>query len=473
MRPGLRAHRKEGDSMAVKETKMDMTTGAILPKLLKLSLPLMLSSVLQLLFNAADIIVVGNFASEHSLAAVGSTSSLVNLMTNLFLGLSTGANVLASHYLGARDDERVSRTVHTSVFLSIISGLLLTLVGCLFADDLLEMMQTPPEVLGLSALYLRIYFIGMTAMLIYNLGSSILRAKGDTKRPLAYLTFSGAINVVLNLIFVILFKMDVAGVALATVISQCISAFLIIRCLMRETDAFRFEFRKLRLDGATVAKMLKIGIPAGFQGVVFSLSNVVIQSSVNSFGPVVMAGSAAAASIEGFVWVSMNAFSQGALTFTSQNIGAGRYSRINRIAVISCACAATAGLVLGNFVYFLGTPLLSIYDPRPEVIEAGLVRMSLVCAFYFTCGLMDCIVGSIRGMEYAVTPTIVSLLGACGLRLLWIFTGFQIPEFHTEFWLFMSYPASWVITFLVHLVCFIFMRRRLPKEDVLHMTEKP
>ena len=449
-----------------RHTDMDMTSGAILPKLLKLSLPLMLSSVLQLLFNAADIIVVGNFASDNSLAAVGSTTALVNLMTNLFLGLSTGANVLASHYLGAGDSERVSKTVHTSMVLSVISGLMLTAVGCIFADDLLELMQTPPEVLELSALYLRIYFAGMTAMMIYNLGSSILRAKGDTKRPLYYLTFAGAINVVLNLIFVILCQMDVAGVALATVISQCISALLIVMCLVKESGGFKLEFRKLRLDKATVGKMLKIGIPAGFQGVVFSLSNVVIQSSINSFGAVVMAGSAAAASIEGFIWVSMNSFSQGALTFTSANIGAGKYSRVNRIALISCSCAAVVGLVLGNLAYFFGTPLLGIYDPRPDVIEAGLVRMSLVCTLYCTCGLMDCIVGSIRGMEYAVTPTIVSLLGACGLRILWIFTGFQLPEFHTVFWLFMSYPASWVITFLVHLICFFFMRRRLPKKDI-------
>lgn len=452
---------------------MDMTSGAILPKLLRLSLPLMLSSVLQLLFNAADIIVVGNFAGEHSLAAVGSTTALVNLMTNLFLGLSTGANVLASHYLGARDSDRVSRTVHTAVFMSILSGLILTAAGCLFADDLLVLMQTPEEVLGLSALYLRIYFAGMTAMMIYNLGSSILRAKGDTKRPLAYLTFSGAVNVVLNLIFVILFEMDVAGVALATVISQCISAFLIIRCLMKEADAFRFEFGKLRLDGPTAAKMLKIGVPAGFQGVVFSLSNVVIQSSVNGFGAIVMAGSAAAASIEGFIWVSMNAFSQGALTFTSANIGAGKYSRINRIAFISCSCVAAVGIVFGNLAYFFGTPLLSIYDSRPDVIEAGLVRMSIVCTMYFTCGLMDCIVGPIRGMEYAVTPTVVSLLGACGLRILWIFTGFQLEQFHTEFWLFMSYPVSWVITFLVHLICFFFMRRKLPKNDAEQQADAP
>ena len=451
---------------------IDMTGGSILPKLLRLSLPLMLSSILQLLFNAADIIVVGNFAGEHSLAAVSSTASLVNLMTNMFLGLSTGANVLTSHYLGARDDERVSRTVHTSMLLSAVSGLILTAVGCLFADDLLALMQNPPEVIGLSALYLRIYFTGMVAMLVYNLGSSILRAKGDTKRPLYYLTFAGVINVLLNLLFVIVFQMDVAGVALATVISQCISAFLIIRCLMKEEGPLKLELRKLRLDGQTVAKMLKIGVPAGFQGVLFSLSNVVIQASVNGFGPVVMAGSGAASSIEGFIWVSMNAFSQGALTFTSANVGAGKYSRINRIAAISCACAAVAGLVLGNLAFLFGRPLLSIYDSRPDVIEAGLVRMSLVCTLYLTCGLMDCIVGSIRGMEYAVTPTIVSLLGACGLRILWIFTGFQLEEFHTEFWLFMSYPVSWIVTFLVHLICFVFMRRRLPKYDADAVPEQ-
>lgn len=443
-----------------------MTTGAILPKLLKLSLPLMISSVLQLLFNAADIIVVGNFAGDNSLAAVGSTTALVNLLTNLFLGLSTGANVLVSHYMGARDNEKVSNTVHTSLLLAIVSGLLLTAAGIIFAPQFLELMETPEEVLGLSALYLRIYFIGMVQMMIYNFGSSILRSKGDTKRPLYYLAFSGVINVVLNLIFVILFSMDVAGVALATVISQTISAVLIIRCLMKETDAFRFEFRKLKLDGKIAGKMLRIGIPAGFQGVVFSLSNVVIQSSINSFGAIAMAGSAAAASIEGFIWVSMNAFSQGALTFTSQNIGAGKYSRVNRIALISCGCAATAGIVLGNLAYLFGPQLISIYDSRPDAIAEGMVRMGLVCTMYCTCGLMDCIVGSIRGMGYAVTPTIVSLLGACGLRLLWIFTGFTLPEYHSAFWLFMSYPVSWILTFLVHFICFIIMRRRLPKEDV-------
>ncbi len=444
-----------------------MTEGPILPKLLRLTLPLMLSSILQLLFNAADIIVVGNFAGENSLAAVGSTTALVNLLTNLFLGLSTGANVLTSRYMGSGNGEKISRTVHTSMFLAISSGAFLTIIGIIFAEDLLRLMKTPDEVLELSALYLRIYFLGMIAMMIYNFGSSILRSKGDTKRPLYFLAFAGVINVVLNLIFVIIFKMDVAGVALATVISQCISAGLILKCLIDETDAFQFQFKMLRPDKSIAVKLMKIGVPAGLQGVIFSLSNVVIQSSINSFGAIVMAGSAAAASIEGFVWVSMNAFSQGALTFVGQNIGAKKYSRINRIAIIACACGALSGLILGNLAYLLGEPLISIYDRRPEVIESGLIRMSLVCCFYFTCGLMDCIVGSIRGMGYAVTPTIVSLLGVCGIRLVWIFTGFQLPQFHTEFMLFLSYPVSWIVTFAIHFVCFIFMRRKLPKGDAV------
>lgn len=459
--------------MAEKRYEIDMCSGAVLPKLLKFSLPLMLSSVLQLLFNAADIIVVGNFASENSLAAVGSTSALVNLVTNLFLGLSTSANVLASHFMGAGDHERVSRTVHTSLLISLFSGLTLTLIGECLAEQMLIWMQTPGEVLGLSALYLRIYFGGMIAMMIYNFGSSLLRSKGDTKRPLYYLSLAGAVNVLLNLLFVIVFRMDVAGVALATVISQCVSAFLILRCLYRESDAFRFRPALLKVDTKIMAKIFRIGIPAGFQGVVFSLSNVVIQSSVNGFGPVVMAGSAAAASIEGFVWVSMNAFSQGAISFVSQNVGGGKYSRINRIALVTCACAAVTGLVLGNLAYLFGTPLLGIYDPRPEIIEPGLIRMGLVCGFYFSCGLMDCLVGSIRGMGYAVAPTVVSLLGACGLRILWIATVFQIPAYHTEFMLFLSYPISWSITFLAHLVCYFFMRRKFPREDLPETAEQP
>ena len=440
-----------------------MCRGPILPGLLRLVVPLMISSVLQLLFNAADIIVVGNFASENSLAAVGSTSALVNLMTNLFLGLSTGANVLCARYKGADDSENVSKTIHTSMFLALSCGAILTAVGVIFAEPLLLMMETPEEVLPLSALYLRIYFLGSIAMLIYNFGSSVLRSKGDTKRPLYYLAGAGVINVGLNLIFVIVLHMDVAGVALATVISQCVSASLVVVCLMREEDAYRFRFRLLRPSRRILARILQIGLPAGLQGVVFSLSNVVVQSSINSFGPIVMAGSAASASIEGFVWVSMNAFSQGALTFTSQNVGGGKYSRINKIALISCSCAALAGLLFGGLAVVFGRSLLSVYDPRPEILDPGMIRLSIVCGFYFACGLMDCIVGSIRGMGYAVTPTVVSMVGACGLRILWIATVFQM--FHTEAMLYISYPVTWGVTFIAHLICYILMRRKYPRED--------
>lgn len=449
-----------------KKYSIDMTDGPILKKLLALTIPLLLSSVLQLLFNAADIIVVGNFASENSLAAVGSTSSLINLMTNLFLGLSVGANVLASQFMGAKDLKNLNKTVHTAIFLSISCGILLTGIGVLFADKLLSLMQTPWEVLTLSTLYLRIYFCGMPAMMVYNFGSSILRAKGDTKRPLYFLTLAGVINVVLNLYFIIGLGMDVDGVALATIISQYVSATLIVICLMREEEAFRLSFKKLIPDKRLVAKILQVGIPAGFQGVVFSLSNVVVQSSINSFGPIVMAGSAASASIEGFVWVSMNAFSQGAITFMSQNIGGGKYGRMTKITVTTCACAAVTGLVMGSLVCLFGPQLLGIYDPRPEILEPGLTRLNIVCGMYFICGLMDCIVGNIRGMGYAVAPTVVSLIGACGIRILWIFTIFQIPRFHTDFVLFLSYPISWGITYLAHLVCYIFMRRRYPKESI-------
>jgi len=451
--------------MSDMKKEINMCEGPVLSQLLRLTIPLMLSSVLQLVFNAADIIVVGNFASKNSLAAVGSTTALVNLMTNLFLGLSVSVNVLTARFSGAGSKEKIQKTIHTAITLSVICGLLLTLLGIIFAPQLLKLMNTPDNILRLSSTYLRIYFTGMIPMMVYNFGSSVLRSKGDTKRPLLYLSAAGVVNVILNLIFVIVLKMDVAGVGLATAISQAVSAALIINCLMKEEEAFRFSFKKIGLDINITTAILKIGIPAGIQGVIFSLSNVVIQSSINGFGEIVIAGSAAAASIEGFVWVSMNSFSQGALTFMSRNIGAGKFSRLNRIAIVSCACAAATGLILGNSVFIFGKQLLSIYDSRPDVIEAGLTRMLIVCCFYCTCGLMDCIVGNIRGMGYAVTPTIISLIGACGLRILWILTVFRIPQFHTQHMLFASYPVSWIITFIAHLICFRFMRKKFPRED--------
>lgn len=451
--------------MKNKEYEMDMCSGGIFGKLVALTIPLMLSGMLQLLFNAVDIVVVGNFGSENSVAAVGNTTALINLMTNLFLGMSVGANVLVSRYVGAREGKKANDVIHTSLMLGIICGVFLSAVGLLFGEPILKIMQTPDDVIKLSALYIKIYFMGMPAMMVYNFGSSILRSKGDTKRPLYYLTFAGIANALLNLFFCIVLKMDVAGVALASVISQFMSALLILRCLSKENETFKFEFKKLKITPHTAASVLRIGIPAGLQGVVFSLSNVVIQSSINEFGSVVMAGNAAAASIEGFVWTAMNAFSQTALTFVGQNIGRGKYSRINRIAFTALLCSTVTGLVLGNLACLFGPQLLSIYDPRPEIIEPGMTRMRIVCGFYFFCGLMDCMVGSIRGMGYAVTPTVVSLLGACGLRILWIFTVFRIPEYHTQKMLFYSYPMSWAITFTVHLICFIIMRKRLPKED--------
>lgn len=451
--------------MAKNRKEIDMCSGPILPALLSLTLPLVLSSVLQLLFNAADIIVVGNFAGQNSLAAVGSTTALVNLMTNLFLGLSVSVNVLTARFSGAGNSRQISRTIHTAISLSALCGLILMTAGIIFAPDLLKLMKTPDDVLPLSSLYLRIYFTGMIPMMIYNFGSSILRSKGDTKRPLLFLSAAGVVNVILNLIFVIVLKMDVMGVGLATAISHVISATLILVCLSREEGNFRFSPKKLILDPDILTAILKIGIPAGIQGVIFSLSNVVIQSSVNSFGNIVMAGSAAASSIEGFVWVSMNAFSQGALTFMSQNIGAGKYSRLNRIAVQSCICAAVTGLVMGNTAFLLSRNLLAIYDSRPDVIEAGRIRLMLVCCTYFTCGLMDCIVGNIRGMGYAITPTVISLIGACGLRIIWIFTVFKLPQFHTEQILFASYPVSWTITFTAHIICYHFMRKKYPEYD--------
>ena len=442
-----------------------MTTGAILPKLLVTTLPLMASSVLQLLFNAADVVVVGNFASEHSLAAVGSTGALVNLITNLFIGLSIGANSLASFYFGARDAKNLSKTAHNAILLSVLGGAALTVIGVVFAEKFLIWMQTPGEVLGLGSTSITVYFAGSIPVLALNFGSSLLRAKGDTKRPLYYLTVAGVINVVLNLIFVIVFKMDVAGVALATIIAQTISAYLVMRCLVRETDEFRIEWSKLKegFDGAIVLEILRIGIPAGIQGIVFSLSNVVIQSSINGFGPVVMAGSAAAQNVEGFVWVSMNAFAQTVLTFVSQNVGARKYDRIKPIMIITLVCSALTGVILGNLCDIFSASLVRIFDQRPEVVSAGVVRFSLVCRYYFLCGLMDVMVGVLRGMGYSVTPTVVSLLGACGLRLLWIFTVFQIPSFHTEFMLFLSYPLSWIVTFLIHVLCYAAIRRRWAK----------
>lgn len=448
-----------------KHYEMDMCSGPVLKKLLIFAIPLMFSGILQLLFNAADIVVVGRFAGDNSLAAVGSNTALINLLTNLFIGLSVGANVLAARYYGSGEQQELSKTVHTSMLISLYSGAILTVAGIIFAPQLLILMQTPENILSLAVLYLRILFVSMPALMIYNFGSALLRSVGDTKRPLYYLLFAGVINVILNLIFVIFLKLDVAGVALATVISQYISAYLVVRCLMHEQGGIQLVLSELKFDMQKFLAILRIGLPAGFQGVLFSFSNVVIQSSINLFGEIVVAGNSAAANIEGFVYIAMNTFYQAAITFVSQNLGAKQYKRIDRIAVASIACVIFTGILFGWTVLFFGRPLMSIYTDNPEVIEAGIERMSVIAFTYFLCGMMDVLVGVLRGLGCSVTPMIVSLIGVCGSRFLWLGTVFQMESFHTPMTIFLSYPISWILTIIVHVICLLIVRSKvIPKE---------
>lgn len=443
---------------------MDLCEGSILKKLLLFTVPLIASSVLQLFFNAADVVVVGKFAGDNALGAVGSNGPIINLLTNVFIGLSVGANVLVARYFASKQYEELKKTVHTAISISVIGGVLLSIIGVALAKQLLILMQSPTEIIDLAALYLRIYFLGMPATLLYNYGAAILRGVGDTKRPLYYLTISGVINVVLNLIFVIIFHMDVAGVALATIISQCVSAFLVVRCLMREESAIRLERKELRIDGRVLLRIVQIGLPAGVQGSLFSLSNVVIQSSINSFGPTIVAGNSAAGNIEGFVYVAMNAFSQAIVAFVSQNLGAGKYGRIKKIVITTQLCVLVVGAVLGNAVYLLGKPLLGLYSNNPAVIEAGVGRLAVICVTYALCGMMDCMVGALRGLGYSVMPMIVSLMGACAFRIVWIALLFRNEQFHNIETIYYTYPVSWALTLAVHVLCFLFVSRRLKKK---------
>ncbi len=444
-----------------KKYEIDMCNGSVFGKMLLFALPLMCSSILQLLFNAADIVVVGRFAGDNALAAVGSNTALINLLTNLFVGLSVGTNVLTAQYYGAKRERDLKETVHTSMLLSLYSGLLLMVVGLIGAPKLLTLMQAPPEVLDLAVLYLRIYFLGMASMMVYNFGSAILRAVGDTKRPLYYLLGAGIVNVVLNLIFVIVCHLGVAGVAMATVISQTISAFLVVRCLVREQGGIHLELKELCITREKLGKIMQIGLPAGFQGTVFSLSNVVIQSAVNSFGNIAVAGNSAAANIEGFVYMAMNAFHQATISFTSQNYGARAYKRIYKILFAGELSVIVTGLVLGNLAVFFGEALLRIYSPSADVIAAGMTRLQIICTLYALCGVMDVLVGALRGIGYSIIPMIVSLVGACGLRLLWIATVFQIPEYHSLRTVYLSYPITWTITLTVHAITFALAARKV------------
>lgn len=384
--------------------EIDMCSGKLLPKILTFALPLMCSSVLQLLFNAADIVVVGKFAGDNSLAAVGSNAALINLMVNLFVGLSVGANILAARYTGAGNREGLRQTVHTSMLLALLSGILLAVVGVITARPLLHLMQVPDSILPLAALYLRIYFLGMPAAMLYNFGAALLRSVGDTRRPLYYLIAAGIVNVALNLLLVIVFQLDVAGVAIATVVSQCLSAFLVVRCLMHEEGDIRLELRELRITLPRLGQILEIGIPSGIQGVAFSLSNVIIQASINGFGETVISGNTAASNIEGFIYVACNAFCQANMAFTSQNYGAGKLERLKPIALCSAACSASVAVIGGMLCWLFGPQLLHIYSNSDTVVAAGMARIAIMFPLYILCGLMDVIVGSIRGTAIPSLP---------------------------------------------------------------------
>ncbi len=435
--------------MNKKET--NMLQGPLYSGIIRYTVPIILSSVLQLLFNAADLVVVGQYCGSISVGAVSATGAITNLIINLFVGLSIGAGVCVAHALGGRKDEEVHRTIHTAIPVALISGVILTAIGVVFAKPLLEMMNTPEDVLPLSSLYMTIYFAGITFTILYNFASSILRAAGDTKGPLIYLTAAGVINVILNLIFVRIFQLNVAGVALATIIAQAVSAFLVVRALMRRTDACHLEFKKMKIHKQQLMKMVQIGLPAGVQGSMFSISNVIIQSSINGFGSATLvAGNGAAGNIEGFVYMALNAFSQTAVNYVGQNAGAMQFDRIRKVFRSCIVCVCVVGLTVGPLVYFAGPALLNFYIPdSQEAIAFGVTRLAYICLPYFMCGLMDLATGALRGLGTSFIPMIVSILGVCGLRIVWVYTIFRMPQFHTPQCLYLSYIVSWTLTFVV------------------------
>lgn len=438
--------------MANKKYEMDMCNGPLLSKILIFTIPLIASGILQLLFNAADMIVAGRFAGSTALGAIGATSSLINLLVNVFIGLSVGANVTIAHFFGARRDEDVSDTVHTSITLSLVSGVFLMFLGYFVSKPILLLMGTPVEIIDYSAIYMKIYFLGSPAMFLYNFGSAILRAVGDTRRPLVYLTIAGVINFFLNLVFVIVLGLGVVGVALATDISQVFSAVMVLIALMKSEGSIQFSFKKMRMTKNKVLRIARIGLPAGLQGAVFSISNVLIQSSVNSFGAIAVAGNTACMSLEGFVYNSMNSFHQTAISFVGQNMGANNHARVHKTLWLCLACVTITGLVMGCGFWAMGRPLLGLYTDDSEVIAFGMRRMVFILPTYFLCGAMDTVVGVIRGMGYSIMPMIVALLGACAFRVFWIFTIFQMVR--TPECLYTSYPISWILTLTVHLICY-------------------
>lgn len=445
----------------MRKRNVDMLNGNLYTNVLLFALPLIASGIIQLLFNAIDMIVVGQFSGSNSMAAVSSTGSLVSLVTNLFIGLSVGSSVCIAKRIGSGNYESISEAVQTSITIALIFGGILMFFGILFSKVLLEMMKSPADVIDLSTLYLRVYFTGMPATMVYNFASAVLRAKGDTKRPLIILSVAGLLNALLNLFFVVTLKMDVAGVALASSISTYVSAIMVVIVLVTDPGFTRLDIKDLHVDINTLKEIATVGIPAGIQATLFSLSNVVIQSSINEFGGIVMAANGAASSIGNFIYTAMNSFQQTCLTFTSQNLGAKKIDRIKSVLLVCSICVTVIGLVLGIGAYTFGETLLGFYTKDKEVIASGMIRLLYVSVPYFMYGLMDVIVGALRGIGSSIGPMIVSLMGICVFRLVWVATYFKTH--HTIEVLYASYPISWIITALVQFVIFVFAYSKLKK----------
>lgn len=435
-----------------------MCNGSILDKLISFSIPLMLSGILQLLFNAVDIIVVGRFTGSEALAAVGSTTALINVFVNFFIGISLGSNVLAARFFAAGKDKEMSETVHTAITLALISGVGMGIIGVLAAKGALMLMDTPDNVLNLSTLYMRIYFVGMPFFMLYNYGAAILRAVGDTKRPLLFLIISGSVNVVLNLIFVLRFHMGVAGVAIATVISQAISCVLVLRCLYRTESSYQLRFSRLGMKAKYVKQIFQVGVPAGIQSTIINFSNVLLQSSVNSFGSVAMAGYTAANNILGFLYVSINSVTQACMSFTSQNYAVRRFKRMDKILLECLGLTVAVSLVFGGGSYMFGSELMHIYTKSADVVACGVDIMLYTTVTYFLCGMMDLFPGALRGMGHSAVPMILSVIGTVGTRIVWIYLVF--PYHRALDFLFISYPVSWLLTIIMQVICFYFVRKK-------------
>ncbi|MFQ8648229.1 MAG: MATE family efflux transporter [Lachnospira sp.] len=441
--------------------EIDMCNGTIMDKLISFALPLMISGMLQLMFNAVDIIVVGRFTGSQALAAVGSTTALICTFTNLFIGVSLGANVLAARFYASGKTKEMSETVHTAILLALISGIAMSIIGILCARESLVLIVTPDDIIGQAALYLRIYFLGMPFFMLYNYGAAILRAVGDTKRPLMYLIAAGTANAVLDLILVIIFKMGVAGVAIGTITSQFISCVLVIRCLCKTDAIYKLYISKLRIKKYYLIQILKVGLPAGIQSTVINFSNVLLQSSVNSFGEIAMAGYTAANNILGFLYVSVNSVTQACMSFTSQNYGVRKFKRMDKVLVDCAILSIIVSVVIGGGSYLLGHQILGIYTKQEDVIQCGMEILSISTIPYFLCGLMDMIPGSMRGVGYSAVPMLLSIIGTVGTRLVWIYGVF--PEHRSLYVLFMSYPVSWGLTIVMQAICLVFVRRKIRK----------